>query len=333
MHLPVPTINCEDLFVIGDVHGCAQELETLLEELPLRAASAIVFLGDYIDRGPNSRQVIELIMDLSLVHDVFPLMGNHESLLLDFIDSASPLSRARFMYNGGGATLQSYLEEPGRFSIPSDHIHFLRTLNIALQDESHFFVHAGVPDMALDEIQEKDRSTLLWVRDSFHASLFRWNKTIVHGHSRVPEVQRTERRINLDTGCVYGGKLTGWHVNTDQLYQVPRSAPVTHHFLQEPANSRRKAVRFNGRVDVRMSAPMGLPPFHTVNYNDFGVLLACDSESEPLLALNQRVGGTLLPGDEHGDIDFEGTIVRIDNDGSIRQYAVRFDSPAESKDR
>lgn len=328
--LTISTIEQEDLFVIGDVHGCVDQLGELLHKLPLGPKSAIVFVGDYIDRGPSSRQVIELILELRRYHRVFPLLGNHESLLLDFIDDPTPLKRARFTYNGGGATLQSYCVESGEFSIPPEHVAFFRSLSLAQQTSSHVLVHAGLPDLPLDAIRlQEQRDTLLWVRGTFHRSTFDWGKTIVHGHSRVPKVHIDPRRINVDTGCVYGGALSAVHLPSLRTYRVPMRAPVTHEYLREPAPSRRKAVRFPGRVDVRLSEPEGLPLFHTLNFNDFGVLLACSTESDSfVLSVHQEVAGTLLPDDERGNVDFRGVVVRVEGAAPPYQYAVQFHAPA-----
>lgn len=164
----VSQIKQEDLYVIGDVHGCADQLEALLRKLPLAPQSAIAFVGDYIDRGSSSRQVVELIMDLRRYHHVFTLLGNHETLLLDYIDDPTPVNRARFTYNGGGATLQSYCTEAGSFTIPPEHVTFFRSCSLALQTETHFFVHAGLPDIPLDDLSlEDDRYTLCGCESHF----------------------------------------------------------------------------------------------------------------------------------------------------------------------
>lgn len=330
--LDIPFIDNEDLYVIGDVHGCAEELELLLAKLPLQPQTGVVFVGDYIDRGPASRQVVDALLRLQCRIRVYPLLGNHETLLLDFMDDPSPLTRARFTYNGGGATLQSYSNAPGRFAIPDNHMGFYRSLRLAFQTRDHVFVHAGLPAVPIDALdEERDRETILWVRHNFHCSSFRWGKVIVHGHSRVPEVHRDERRINVDTGCVYKGKLTALHLPTGQVFQVARQTPEEHRFLRDEPQSRRRAVRFDGRVEVTFTEPRGLPLFHTINYNDFGLLVASSERpAQPLLHIGDEVAGTLLPQDDKVRAEFRGVVVRLDEIAAVVHYAIRFHAPAKA---
>lgn len=330
----IPKIENKDLYVIGDVHGCADEFHALLDKLPLEAHSGIVLVGDYIDRGPKSRDVIDTLLELKQQRDIYPLLGNHESLLLEFLGDPSPSRRARFTYNGGGATLQSYSTEPGNFSIPEEHVTFIRGLPLAFQTSSHLFVHAGLPSVPISELNaEKHRKTLLWVRREFHASTYQWDKVVVHGHSRVAEVYRDERRINVDTGCVYSGKLSALHVPSGRIYQVPRTVSFRHEFLRDSPSSRREAVRFDGQLDIVFTEPEGLPAFQTVNYSDFGVLVECPTKPEEhLLALHAQVVGTLLPRDDSVNINFRGDVVRIDEVAHRNRYAIRFDAPVKASE-
>ena len=330
--MDIPVITHKEIFVIGDVHGCATELNALLDKLPLKRETAIVFLGDYIDRGPASRQVVETLLELGRRLDVFPLLGNHESLLLDLMSAPTSLNSARFIYNGGGATLQSYSKQPGDYLIPDEHLAFLRGLKLAYQSEQHLFVHAGLPDVALDELDEaRDRATLLWVRGPFLNSTFSWSKTVVHGHTHVRKVHVDDRRINVDTGCVYDHMLSAIHLPSREVYQVARRAGAEHGYLREPPGSKRKAVRFEGRVDVALSEPRGLPMFNTMNYNDFGLLLrSARSTGTRLLALHQQVEGTIFPNDSYLQVTFKGVVVRVEDASSGFRYGIRFHAPAKS---
>ena len=114
----------EKLFAIGDVHGCAAELRSLLDKLPLTPGCSIVFIGDYIDRGTHSREVVETIFDLAGAYPVVTLMGNHESMLLDFVADPHSEDAGMFIYHGGSATLASYADDDGKFRIPEAHLAF-----------------------------------------------------------------------------------------------------------------------------------------------------------------------------------------------------------------
>ncbi|PIE05925.1 MAG: hypothetical protein CSA75_02225, partial [Sorangium cellulosum] len=281
------------------------------------------------DRGPKSCDVINTLIELGERYDVYPLLGNHETLLLAFVDDPTPTHRARFTYNGGGATLQSYCSSPGKFFIPPSHIQFFRSLPLAYQNKDHIFVHAGLPEVPIVELDtEKYKKTMLWVRAPFHESAYVWEKLVVHGHSRVKDVYRDNRRVNLDTGCVYRGKLSALHLPSGQLYEVPRARMQEQLFLREPAYSRRMAVRYDGQVDVTLTEPSGLPACHTLNYNEFGMLIEFVSRREErLLAMHAQVAGALLPHDERGETFFQGQIVRIEEIGGQFRYALRFDRP------
>jgi len=274
--------------------------------------------------------VIDLVLELRARAAVYPLLGNHEALLLDCLDDPSPLHVGRFVYNGGGATLQSYSQQPGDYKIPGPHVDFLRSLRLAYQSDAHLFVHAGLPDLPVKELREDEhRETMLWVRETFHRSTFRWGKVVVHGHSRVDDVEVGPARINVDTGCVYENKLSAIHLPSGQVYQVLKRGTVEHGYLREPAASRRKAVRFEGHVDVALSEPRGLPMFTTLNYNDFGLLLVSTRNPEmEVLSVGQHVTGTIFPNDSHVRVSFRGAVVRVENWGVAFRYGIRFDAPA-----
>ena len=111
-------------FVIGDVHGCAEELEELLSLLPIDPDSTVIFLGDYIDRGPDSRRVIDLVLSVEKRCSVVALMGNHEEMFAEFLHDPQSAEAARFIYNWGGATLASYALPGGGYKIPKHHLPF-----------------------------------------------------------------------------------------------------------------------------------------------------------------------------------------------------------------
>src|SRR5688572_16333454 len=189
------------VFAIGDVHGCSVELQRLLQQLPLTADSVVVFLGDYVDRGTDSRGVIDVALDLANECHVVYLMGNHEEMFLAFLEDPDSKRGAEFIMNGGSSTLANYADDRGTFEVPHKHRQFLRDLRLCYQTETHFFVHAGVPDLPLERIDPvKHAAFLLWSRANFLRSTFTWEKTIVHGHTPVQSVEFHPRRINVDTG-------------------------------------------------------------------------------------------------------------------------------------
>jgi serine/threonine protein phosphatase 1 len=197
-------------YAIGDVHGCLDKLIGLMAlcyaDADKRPAK-FIFLGDYIDRGPHSRGVVEFLMSLQQDRpdDVICLMGNHEDMLLAAIDA--PNWEESWLRNGGLQTLQSYGKATVA-NIPQDHINWIRDLPKFHDDGQRFFVHAGVhPDRPLDRQDEHD---FLWIREPFLSSTKDFGRLIVHGHTPLktgrPDIR--PNRLNLDTSAVYGGPLT-----------------------------------------------------------------------------------------------------------------------------
>lgn len=197
-------------YAIGDIHGCSNKLCDLLArcEADVEGRHAkLIFLGDYIDRGPDSRGVIELLMDLQQARpdQVICLMGNHEDLLLAAADHSA--WEDRWLRNGGTQTLGSYGVSAPR-DLPKAQVDWLRQLPKFHDDGRRFFVHAGIhPNRALNLQDETD---LLWIKEPFLSSNKDFGRLIVHGHSptsdRRPEIRIN--RLNIDTGAVFGGPLT-----------------------------------------------------------------------------------------------------------------------------
>src|SRR5438046_1705083 len=119
-------MSAPKLVVIGDVHGCAEELKALIHKLPLDQSTTILFLGDYVDRGPDAKSVIDTVLNLSEIYSVIPLMGNHEWLMQQYLDSPNdPVASGNFILNGGSATLASYSKDGATYDIPAAHRKFL----------------------------------------------------------------------------------------------------------------------------------------------------------------------------------------------------------------
>jgi serine/threonine protein phosphatase 1 len=314
------------IYAIGDVHGCAAELEILLERLTIDENTLVIFLGDYVDRGPDSRRVIDLIIELKKSCEVVALMGNHEAMFLDFLERPESLGSGLFIMNGGGATLANYGGPDGSWEVPKAHVEFLKDLKFFYETESHFYVHAGVPlKKSLRELDPAaDRETFLWTRGPFLNSDHNWGKIVVHGHTPNMKPERKPNRINIDTACVFGGQLTAYDVSNDKFISVERTSlndaapPVLTH------SGLRIAVRFNGRIPVRAGKP-GLVrfEFETLNYNQFGLLLREIGENCDLF-VGDIIEGVI--GDDHRtSVDFEGTIVRSDNRNGLSIYGVKID--------
>jgi len=215
------------VYAIGDIHGEREKLDRLhrmiLADARGRAATRriAVYLGDYVDRGPDSAGVADRLIANPLpdFESVY-LMGNHEDFLLQFLDAAG--SMAAWFYNGGIQTLESYdvdirgddvwmtdprrLQEEFRARLPLSHRAFFEALALHHIQGDYLFVHAGIrPGRAL---AAQSRADLLWIRDDFLASDADHGHVVVHGHTPCDEVEIRPNRIGIDTGAVYGGKLT-----------------------------------------------------------------------------------------------------------------------------
>ena len=191
------------LIAIGDIHGCAATLNVLLDALELEPDDHIVFVGDYIDRGPDSKGVIDRLMELEQDYECTFLRGNHESLLLGYLNSGA---FNLWRINGGIATLQSYVENGlPDINIPDDHADFVRETKMYYETDDFFFVHAGLrADLTVAEnLDQCDEEVFLWEREHLEAESYAWEKTVVCGHTPRPEPINEEKLMMIDTGCVY----------------------------------------------------------------------------------------------------------------------------------
>lgn len=318
--------NFDKIFAIGDIHGCADELELLIQKLPLTKESLVVFLGDYIDRGPQSQKVIDLIINLKTKHHVVALKGNHEQMLLDFVNSPESVGAGMFIFNGGSATLASYADQNSVYAIPKNHIHFFEELKPCFQTESYFFVHAGVPVIPLSEIDLAiHESELLWIRSPFLQSPFKWEKTIVHGHTPVQEPDIRSNRINVDTGCVYDGKLTAIELPSKKTYSVQRLSKKQEPIFLKDSKSQRIATRFKGELNVLVEKQGYRLAFKTLNYNQFGLLIQDLSGQEfAVLDIGERIVGVI--GESPHLIRFVGVVVRFEERDGISLYGIKIEN-------
>lgn len=214
------------LFAIGDIHGCYKAFRTMIEQkIQIREEDKIVLLGDYIDRGPQSKEVVDYIIDLqNSGFDIVPLIGNHEAMLLDTLSNNEYFSI--WIQNGGTETLRSFgISSLGKLA--PHYIDFFKGLPYYFEFEDYLFVHAGFNDSLKDPFDDKFH--MIWkCRESYrHPSLT--DKTIVHGHRPISvtactdNIQSQNKVINLDTGCVYTdinghGSLTALELYTKSLF-------------------------------------------------------------------------------------------------------------------
>ena len=222
------------IYAISDIHGCAdllQQMFTVIDRdlTTLGSTRAIhVFLGDYIDRGPNSSQTIDLLIERGLKHESVFLKGNHEAFLFDVLKNPSQLEN--WKQYGGLQTLTSYGLRPSlnpdaaeqaelidqlALAIPPHQRHFFNSLRLRFVCGDFFFVHAGVrPGIPLAKQQEHD---LLWIREEFLASEAHFGKYVVHGHTPVREPDIRPNRANIDTGAYATGNLTLLTIQGDSM--------------------------------------------------------------------------------------------------------------------
>ena len=223
------------VYAVGDIHGRADVLTALFTRIDqdLKARPTVgsieVFLGDYIDRGPHSRQVVDLLILRQRQRFAVFIKGNHEAYACQVLSDSSVLSD--WMLIGGINTLLSYGVDPSgcdhdqqaqqtvaaafRQALPDSHRHFLQDLALSFSCGDFFFVHAGVrPGIPLVRQSEQD---LLWIRDDFLLHEENFGKVVVHGHSPANSPVIRPNRINIDTGAYATGRLTCLVLEQDEV--------------------------------------------------------------------------------------------------------------------
>jgi serine/threonine protein phosphatase 1 len=214
-------------FAVGDIHGRGDLLARLLNKIEADAAKSpnlapvVVFLGDYIDRGLESQQVIEMLLKgRPFGFERHFLRGNHEQAMQEFM--SAPAANPAWLAYGGVETLLSYGVKPARAdasdemlkttaealmkAMPAAHFEFFKQLVPAVSIGDYFFVHAGVdPNRGETDQREED---LYWIRDRFLNDPRPWAKIVVHGHTPIKKAYRDHRRISIDTGAFATGMLT-----------------------------------------------------------------------------------------------------------------------------
>lgn len=316
------------LLAIGDIHGCAHELEILLNKLDVQAHDTVVFLGDYIDRGPSSRRVVDLILDLKKRCEVVTLCGNHEAMFLDFLDRPESEGAGLFFLNGGATTVDNYTEEDGSIALPEEHMLFFRNLKMTYEKDGFFFVHAGIPDVPIAELNEEEHGfAMLWSRYPFLNSTFKWEKFIVHGHTPVQQVDWRENRVNLDTGCVYNGTLTAVDVKSKTVVQVGKGAKGETAVEPKYFDFLRISERYSGRLPItaKRATDKESRRYETLNFNQFGVLIRdLVGSIEEALVTGDLIEG-MIGDDPNTAVEFVGAVVRTEARGKSILYGVKID--------
>lgn len=230
------------LFAIGDVHGRLDLLEAMLERIESETSESddwrVILLGDYVDRGPDSKGVLERLSGLHKDPKYVLLGGNHDFGFLDFL--RQPRAMSLFAHYGGFETTASYGVTPELTddfaarrtrdalleAIPSSHIDLLHNLERSVSFGDFFFCHAGIrPEVPLDK---QDPEDLIWIREEFLNWPELHPKVIVHGHTPQPEAEVLANRVNVDTKAYWSGELTALSISGDkkQLLSVSGASPT-----------------------------------------------------------------------------------------------------------
>lgn len=219
------------LYCIGDIHGCANELDILLQYLvdkeKISNDDLVVCLGDYVDRGPDSKNVVNILLEF---REKFPktrfLKGNHEDMMMNYL-GYDGLNGHMYLFNGGIQTFRSYglstVDAPDatlkRF--PQKHLEFFETLDSGIIVGKYILVHAGVdPSVPLEVQSLRD---LFWIRDDFIEATHSFEKTVIFGHTVYSEVfYDLPYKMGIDTGLVYGNRLTCVELKNSKILEIER---------------------------------------------------------------------------------------------------------------
>ena len=216
-----------DIYAIGDIHGNLDLLQRLLEKIqPDLARDQLVFMGDYIDRGPNPKGVVDYVLDLKRLanpQEVICLKGNHEAMFLNFLQGRD---LELFLFNGGLSTLRDYWGEDWdhleQLVLPPEHRKFFEELRLYYETPDYLFVHGGLkPGVPPAKQDEED---LLWIRGDFIASMEDFGKKVIFGHTPFQQPLVMPNKIGIDTGAAYGNRLTCLKLPREEFISVGHEA-------------------------------------------------------------------------------------------------------------
>ena len=203
---------------IGDIHGCSTAFDALIKAIAPQRDDTIIPLGDYVDRGIDSKGVLDQLIELTRRCNLVPILGNHDQMMLHARDGQSDF---QFWLNcGGDSALDSYGSSGQLDLIPRKHIRFLESCVSFHETETHIFLHANFrPDVPVDKLEDQ---TIRWLslRDYVPQKPHCSGKIVVVGHTPQPEILNMKYLICLDTGVWKGGWLTALEVNTGEVWQV-----------------------------------------------------------------------------------------------------------------
>ncbi|WP_440118977.1 metallophosphoesterase family protein [Paenibacillus sp. QZ-Y1] len=225
--------------IISDIHGCIDQLNQLLNFIHFNSVEdQLILLGDYVDRGPHSKQVVDKVIELVQKHRAIALRGNHDQRLVDLINNHSLSVQSKFLEHGGVQTLQSYcgsndisdeMLKQSRERIKSEyghHIDFLAELPLYHEDHDHIYVHAGLNPEYVDWKNQPEHD-FKYIKDEFIRSEFHLDKRIIFGHTRTidiygkPDIWFHKDKISIDGGCAYGLQLNAL-IFQEGAYQTER---------------------------------------------------------------------------------------------------------------
>jgi serine/threonine protein phosphatase 1 len=208
--------------VISDIHGCIKRFLQLINEVNYKPhEDHLILLGDYVDRGPDSRQVVEEVMRLVREDGAIALQGNHDERFVEVVKGVVPTALEKFLTHGGRQTLESYAGadaslEDFRHVVSNryaDHLAFLDDLPYYYEDDRFIYVHAGIHPMYADKWKEQPKRDFLYMKEPFLSQRTAAGKTVIFGHTRTselhgkPDVWFGEGKIGIDGGCAYGQQL------------------------------------------------------------------------------------------------------------------------------
>lgn len=232
----IQKIEKQNVFIIPDIHGCYEELEKMLENVP--EDTLIVFLGDYIDRGADSKKAAGIVMNLVQNGQAVAIKGNHEAMLLDSINGM--FNWKIYMQNGGDkalfdfnkdyikinnqTTFKNYIDAMNEHN--KAHLTFFENLPFAIEMDNYLFVHAGViPEIKnVEDIMEDE---VLWIREGFYQKPHQLPHKIFFGHTPIMNIDESyktqsiwydqnQTKFGLDGGCVFGYKLNGVYLDVEE---------------------------------------------------------------------------------------------------------------------
>jgi serine/threonine protein phosphatase 1 len=213
-------MSAEKIFIVGDIHGCLDMLKRLIDKIEWNPANdRLIFIGDYIDRGENSKGVVDFLLKLKKDSSLIQcLIGNHEQMFLDYLSGVDSQSS---LLNGGLSTLKSY-EEVRRSQddalIPSSHLDFYSSLLSMIELEQYYIVHAGFrPNIS---IEDQDLNDMIWIREEFIYSNYDFGKVVIFGHTPLNSPLIMKNKIGIDTGAVFGNYLTCLELPEEKFHSV-----------------------------------------------------------------------------------------------------------------